>query len=114
LLTLTDAQCAALMASGAQNFVEQIANTFLADRSDRVSDPGRTAVIAQMRNAYDYAVGIGMTSAPHLVHFLYIAADGPRFYEQPAIDAWLKKPRQSPEQRFDDLVAVLSRKLENP
>lgn len=114
MLTLTEAQCAALKASNTQSFIEQVADAFLANRPDRASDPGRAGVIERMQAAYEYAVGIGIASSPHLVHFLYTAADGPRFYEQPAIDAWLKKPGQTVEQRFDDMMWVYSHKLEHP
>ena len=43
---------------------------------------------------------------------MYLAADAPGIHDDPLVDAYLRKPGATPEQRFDELIAVMDKKLE--
>lgn len=112
MLTLDDKQWRGLQAQDEKNFVAAVCEQFLADRADRAADSGRQGVLNRMQHAYTYTQNIGLTSTPHVVQFLYLAADAPRFYERPPIDYQLRKPGATSEQRWDDLMAVVHKKLD--
>jgi hypothetical protein len=111
MLRFTEAQWRALQGHDAQHFVAAVCDQFLAGRPDMATSPGRAEVRARMQAAHRYAESVGFTSTPHIVKLMYFAADAPRFYEDPAINAWLRKPGQTPEQRLDDLLALMKSKL---
>ncbi|MFB9287533.1 hypothetical protein ACFFTM_04110 [Pseudoduganella plicata] len=71
----------------------------------------REQTLAIMQAAYEFAERAGFTSTPHIVHLMYFAADAPGVLDEPAVIAQLRKPGSTPEQRFDDLLAVLSVEL---
>lgn len=112
MLTLDDTQWRGLQALDEKNFVAAVCDQFLVERQDRAANPGRQGVLDRMQHAYAHAQGIGLTSTPHIVQFLYLAADAPRFYERATIDHQLRKPGAAPEQRWDDLMAVVHKKLD--
>jgi hypothetical protein len=68
-------------------------------------------LLDRLAKAYGDAKRMGFLQDKALVEFLYIEADAPGFYRQPAIAAWLTKPGQSVEDRFEDVIAVARRKL---
>jgi hypothetical protein len=43
---------------------------------------------------------------------MYLAADASGIHDDPLVDACLRKPGATPEQRLDDLLAVINNKLE--
>jgi hypothetical protein len=43
---------------------------------------------------------------------MYMTADAPTLVTDPVIEAYLCKPGATPQQRLDDLEAVLQKKLE--
>jgi hypothetical protein len=94
------------------DFVIAVADQFLAKRADMASQPGRATVIERMLAAYTYAIRIGFRSTPHIVHLMYLSADAPGIHDDPLVDAYLRKPGATPEQRFDELIAVMDKKLE--
>lgn len=112
MLTFDDAQWEAVREHDARQFVAVICDQFLATRPDRVADPGRNSVLETMQAAYDYALQIGFVSTPHVVRLMYLASDAPRIHDDPLVDAHLRKPGAPPEQRLDDLFAVMDTKLE--
>lgn len=112
MLTLDEGQWQALKGCDDRQFVAVICDQFLANRPDRVADPGRDSVLETMQAAYDYALQVGFTSRSHIVRLMYLAADAPRIHDDPQIDAYLRKPGATPEQRLDDLFAVMDKKLE--
>lgn len=112
MLTLTDSQWLALQQADARHFVIGVANHFLMDRSEMLDQPGRSVVIEHMRAAHHYADSLRFTSTPHIVRLMYLAADAPRIHDDPLVDAHLRKPGAMPEQRLDDLLAVINKKLE--
>ena len=64
----------------------------------------------RLERAYSHAVVLGFTDGDAIRRFLRYEATAPNFYRQPAIDAWLRRPGQAVEQRFEDvLVRVKSR-----
>jgi hypothetical protein len=115
MLTLTDAQWQALQQGEARQFVAAVCDEFLANRPDMLAQPGREAVLARMQDAHDYAARVGFTSTPHIVRLMYLSADAPRIHDDQLVDGYLRKPGATPEQRLDDLDAVMNNKLKgNP
>ncbi|MDR9839702.1 hypothetical protein [Herbaspirillum huttiense] len=111
MLTLTDAQWNALQQGEASLFLAAVCDGFLANRPEMLDQPGRDVVLNRMQDAYDYAVRVGFTSTPHIVRLLYLSADAPRIYDDPLVDRYLRKPGATPEQRLDDLDAVMKHML---
>lgn len=112
MLALSEAQWRELQARDARQFVAAVCDQFLAKRPDMVATPGRDAVLDRMQAAHDYAARVGFTSTPHIVRLMYLAADAPRIHDDSLVDAYLRKPGATPEQRLDDLIAVMNKKLE--
>ncbi len=56
--------------------------------------------------AHDRALALGLESGRARTQFLYQEAFSPKFYEQPAVDAWLRRPGADPEQRWQDFAAL--------
>jgi len=50
---------------------------------------------------------LGFTSTGHLVYMMYMSADYPGLFERPGTQQYLTKPGATPEQRLDDMKAVL-------
>jgi hypothetical protein len=111
MLTLTEAQWQALQQGEANQFVTTLCDEFLANRPEMREQPGREAVLARMQDAYDYAARAGFTSTPHIVRLMYLSADAPRIHDDPLVDHHLRKPGATPEQRLDDLDAIMKHKL---
>jgi len=115
MLTLSEAQWRELQARDASHFVTAVCDQFLSGRPDMVQSPGRELVLDRMQAAHDYAIRIGFSSTPHIVRLMYLSADAPRIHDEPLVDGYLRKPGATPEQRLDDLIAVMNKKLErNP
>ena len=112
MLTLSEAQWRDLQASDARQFVAAVCDQFLADRPDMAASPGRDVVRSHMHTAHDYAARVGFTSTPHIVRLMYLAADAPGIHDDPLVDAHLRKPGATHEQRLDDLLAVMNKRLE--
>ena len=77
-----------------------------------MNDPGRAAILDRMQAAHDYALRIGFTSTPHIVWLMYMAADAPAIVTDSVIEAYLRKPGVTPEQRLDDMATAMQKKLE--
>ncbi|CAJ0700332.1 hypothetical protein LMG18102_03194 [Ralstonia mannitolilytica] len=112
MLTLDESQWQALQACDANQFVVAVRDQFLAKRPELTAAPGREVILSRMQQTYDYAQRIGFTSTPHIVWLMYMAADAPALIADPVIEGYLRKPGATPEQRLDDLEAVLQKKLE--
>lgn len=112
MLTLSEAQWRELQARDARQFVVTVCYQFLGERPDMAEAPGGKAVLDRMQAAYDYATRVGFTSNPHVVRLMYLAADAPGIHDDPLVDAYLRKPGATPEERLDDLLAVMNNKLE--
>lgn len=112
MLTFDESQWQALQACDVHQFVGAVCDQFLAKRPELVSDPGRDAILGRMQAAHDFAERIGFTSTPHIVWLMYMAADAPTLVADPVIETYLREPGATPEQRLDDLAAVLQKKLE--
>ena len=114
MLTLTEVQWQALQQSEARQFVAVVCDGFLANRPEMRTQPGRDEVMIRMQDAHDYAARAGFTSTPHIIRLMYLAADAPHFYDDPLIDRYLRKPGATPEQRLDDVNAVVDNRLKGP
>ncbi|MBT0962605.1 hypothetical protein [Denitromonas iodatirespirans] len=111
MLTLSNAQWQALQQAEARQFVAAVCDEFLADRSEMREQPGREAMLTRMQDAYDYATRTGLTSTSHIVRLMVLSADAPQIHDTPFVDAYLRKPGATPEQRLDDLDAIINHKL---
>ncbi len=61
---------------------------------------------------HDYAEHLGFTSTPHIVWLMYLVADAPALISDPVIEAYLRKAGATPEQRLDDMAAVMQQTLD--
>lgn len=113
MLKLTEAQWQALQQGDAQQFVAAVCDAFLANRPEMLLQPGKDEVLVRMQAAYDYAGQAGFTSTPHIVQLMYLSANAPRVHDDPLVDSYLRKPGATPEQRLDDLDAVIKHKLKD-
>jgi len=112
LLKLNEAQWDELQRREAGQFVVAVCNQFLSNRPDMLDRPGRATVQDRMQAAHDCTARINFTSTPHIVRLMYLAADAPGIHDDPLVDAYLRKPGATPEQRLNDMLAVMNKKLE--
>lgn len=112
MLTLTEAQWLKLQQEESRRFVNSVCDEFLEHRVEMRKQPGRAAVLKRMQDAFDYAAGAGFSSTPHIMRLMHLVADAPRIHDDPLVDRYLRKPGATPEQRLDDLDAVMKKKLE--
>jgi hypothetical protein len=61
--------------------------------------------------AHDNALVLGLESSQARTQFLYQEAFAPRFSDQPAVAAWLRRPGAPPEQRWRDFMALAHARL---
>jgi hypothetical protein len=111
MLTLNDAQCQALWTAEARQFVTGVCDDFLNRHPEMRREPGRDTVLVRMQTAYDYAASTGFSSTPHIVRLMWLATDAPVILGNPLLKTYLRKPGATPEQRLDDLDAVINNKL---
>ena len=115
MITLDEGQWAQLKARDTASFVAAVCDQFLAGRPEMAKWPGRDSVQARMQAARDFTDQAGFTSSPHVVQFMYTAADYPGFHEDTYKDtyiaAYLMRAGATPEQRFDDIMAVFRSEL---
>jgi hypothetical protein len=111
MLSFSEAQWRELQQCDARNFVAAVCDQFLAERVGMADLPSREAVQGRMQAAHDHALRIGFTSTAHIVRWMYLTADAPSIHGDPVVDAHLRKPGATPEERLDDMVAVLNAKL---
>lgn len=111
MLTLTEAQWQTLQQGEARQFVAAVCDEFLDNRPEMREQPGRDEVLARMQDAYGYAARAGFTSTPHIVRLMVLSADAPHIHDDPLVDHYLRKPGATPEQRLDDLNALMKHKL---
>ncbi|MEC5159126.1 hypothetical protein [Janthinobacterium sp. CG_S6] len=111
MLTLNDSQWADLTVRDTNSFVAAVCDQYLSTRPEQVAAPGRDAVLMQMNRAHDYAIQIGFSETPHIIRWMYLAADAPGIDGDKMIAAYLRKAGATPEQRLDDMLAVVMNEL---
>lgn len=111
MLKLSESQWRALQARDIHQFVVSVCDQFMATRADVSDLPGRATTLERMQGAHDTAARIGFTSTAHIVHLMYLAADAPGIHTDPLVEAYLRKPGATPEQRLDDMLAVMNKKM---
>jgi hypothetical protein len=109
MLELTEQQWAALCVVDERNFVATVRDDIVQAHHTLRSDP---TLLDRLVRAYDAARALGLRQDKPLVDFLYVEAEVPGFYRKPAVANWLSKPVGTADTRFEDLLAVLRRKLE--
>lgn len=112
MLRLSEIQWESLQEHDARQYVSAVCDQFLAKRPEMLELPGRAVVLERMQLAHDEAISIGFTSTSHVVRLMYLAADAPGINTDPMIKAYMRKPGAAPEQRLDDMLAVMDNKLE--
>lgn len=110
MLTLTPGQWQALREDDIERFVAAVADQLIAGRPGLQDQ--RPAVLRRLSAMHRLAGEAGLTSTPHIIRLLHLAADAPGLHQDPGLRAWLSRPGQSPEQRLDDLFAVVDHHLQ--
>lgn len=111
MFKLSTAQCDEFRVQDAGQFVRAVGDQFLNDRPEMIDRPGRDGIYERMRQAFDFAMRAGFQSTPHVIRLMYFSADAPGIHDEPAVSAHLQREGASPEQRLDDLMAVVKNKL---
>jgi hypothetical protein len=111
MITFDEEQWAQLKTRDTVSFVAAVCDQFMADRPDMADSPGRETIQLRMQSARVFTDQAGFTSSPHVVQFMYTAVDYPGFHDDTIIAAYLRKPGATPEQRFDDMIAVFRSEL---
>lgn len=111
MLTLSDRQWADLTVRDTDSFIAAVCDQYLSTRPERAVAPGLDAVLTQMKRAHDYAIHVGFSATPHIVRWMYLAADAPGIHEDNMVDTYLRKPGATPGQRLDDMLAVMINEL---
>ena len=107
MLEFSDKQLRQLALMDARSYVDGVHDEIVAnDPSLKTSD-----LRNRLYRAHDYAMGLGLLRQNALTEFLHYEAAAKEFYKQSVIDAWLRKPGATPEQRFADLVATAQSKF---
>ena len=110
MLSFSPAQWQALREDEAQRFVAAVTDQLIAGRPNLQAQ--RPAVLKLLIAMHGLAAQVGLTSTPHIIRLLHLAADTPGLYEDPALRSWLTRPVQNPEQRLDELLSVVDRTLQ--
>jgi hypothetical protein len=111
MLTLSKEQWKQLQSRDDQQFTATVCDQYLASHPDMAQTPGREVVLNQMRMAREFADRLGFTDAPHIVQLMYLLTEAPALIDNPRFASHLRKPGATPEQRLDDLFAVMKYKL---
>jgi hypothetical protein len=111
MFKLNAMQLAELRARDGEQFIAAMCDRFLESRPDMVERPGRDATLENMRQAFQFAIQAGFGSTPHVIRLMYFAADIPGVHDDPVVRAHLLRRGATPEQRLDDLLAVIDHKL---
>lgn len=108
MLELSAEQLASLDELEKLQYVDEVRKRIVAEFPDLGADEG---LRARLQAAYRHAVSLGFVNGGPITQFLYYEAFAPGFYKEPGIDAWMRKPGQSVEQRFADLLQVVKAKM---
>ena len=111
MLTLDDKQWSELTVRDTNSFVEAVCDQYLSIRPKMILAPGRDELLRRMEDAHHYAIEIGFTSTPHIVRWMNLGADAPGIHKDKVVDTHLRRPGAKPEQRLDDLLAVVINEL---
>jgi hypothetical protein len=107
MLEFSEAQLQQLAQLEARGYVDRVYDDIVAEHPEQDVKQLRQ----RLYGAYDYAVALGLHSPELLTQFLYYEAAAPGLYAAPVVDAWLRKPGATAEQRWADLVAVINSKM---
>lgn len=111
MLRLTEAQYEALRGRDADQFVRAVCDQYLGERPEIAGSLATSVVYQRMLRAFDFGRRLGLQSTPHMIRLMYLASDAPGFQDDTAVSAHLRRTGVSPEQRLDDLLAVMDHKL---
>lgn len=100
----------AARSSAERNFVEAVRERVVLAAPALGADP---TLLERLSKAYGEARRVGLQQEALLVQFLHLEAEVPGFYRQPAMSAWLARPLPSADERFEALLSLLHRKLED-
>lgn len=89
-------------------YIQEVHNNLIEAHPELAGDG---SLLDRLERAYAHAVVLGFTDSAAIMQFLRYETSAPNFYRQPAIDAWLRAPGQSVEQRFADVMARVKSRL---
>lgn len=111
MLTFDDSQWAVLTVRDTKSFIAAVCDQYLSTRPEIAITPGRDVILIRMNGGYAYAIRIGFSSTPHIVRWMYLAADAPGIHDDKMVETYLRKRGATPEQRLDDMLAVVINEL---
>jgi len=111
MFKFSDTQYGELRAHDTNQFVGAVCDQFLGDRPDMIERPGSAVIYDRMLQAFEFSIRTGFSSTPHVIRLMYFSADAPGIHDDPVISAQLRRKGGSPEQRLDDLLAVIKKNL---
>lgn len=104
MLRFSDAQMDELQALEKRQFVVEVEKAVKAAHPELAADE---SCGDRLHAAYAHSVALGFVDGAAITEFLHYEAHAPSLYKEPAVDAWLRKPGQTVEQRWSDLVQVI-------
>lgn len=111
MIKLSPDQCEEFRSRDMKHFVRSVFDQFAESRSKELDQPDRAAAFHSMSQAFEFAIRSGFTSTPHLIRLMFLAGDIHGVHNDQAVRTYLLRPGATPEQRLDDLLAVVNHKL---
>lgn len=108
MLKFSEEQCQQLEVREGKEFVRLVRDNILEEYPELKSD---AQLLDRLETAYAHTQSLGFVQSDVIVKFLHTEAIAPKFYDQPPINAWLRKPGQTVEQRFSDLLSAMQAQL---
>lgn len=109
MFEISEQEWAALCAADDRNFILLIKKDILYAYPDLEDNP---TLSKNMLAAYDEARRLGIKSDARIVEFLWAAARYPYFWARHMIAEWLSATGMSADERFDLLLTVMKRKID--
>ena len=88
------------------NYLKDIAVEVRQQYPHLLGKVNNTTLMANLKHAHASALQFGLTETASISHFLYFSIVYPKFYERQGFIQWMKRPFDTPEQRFRDFYHV--------
>ena len=108
MLELSEQQLARMQRHEHAGFVGRVHAEIVREFPELAGDVG---LLQRLNAAHDRALALGLESGRARTQFLYQEAFAPGLSQQPAVTAWISRPGASPEQRWNDFMALANARL---
>lgn len=112
MLKLSESQWQALQEEEDRTWVQEVGAQFLEVHPDLKQSPGSGEIEQRMQSAYRYARSVGFTDGEHMAKLMGWMALAPGLLQDGLLETYLRKDGATPEQRLDDLEAVIQNRVE--